>query len=365
MKAWWVSLGRAQKVVTVAVAAVVLVNIVVAALGDAVPSSPGGPRASSYGTGSDGVAAYADLLERSGRDVTRLRGRVGPEDLPDGATAIVLDPEQITQAEGAALGRFVQDGGRLVLGGPMTDLAVEAFTGVPVRVEDVDPVDRLEVWAPTTFTGVASELAGDDGDRWVAWGPLLPLAGADGRPTLLTTPVGAGRLLALSDTGPLHNRNLAEADNASFALALAGEGRPVVFVESVHGYAEGGLGSVPSGWKWAAAGLVVALLLGLWAAGTRFGPPEPARRALRPPRRDYVDAVAATMQRGVQLPEDLADPLQDPDVPESDREPVVHLADAVAVGEAAAARRRRAVELGAPPTSATVPARSDPPGAEP
>lgn len=366
MREWWGSLGRAQRVVGSVVAVIVAVNVVLAALGDVVPKSPSGPASSSFATAPDGLAAYADLLERSGHDVTRLGRRIGPADLPPGATAVIADPQELTESEGAALGRFLADGGRLVVAGTNTELLVEVYTGIPVAVGSVDEESDVQVWVPSPYTGDASTVVGSGTDRWTGIGPMLPLAGADGRPTLVTTAVGEGRLLALVDAGPLSNRNLAFGDNATLGLSLAGPGRPVVFVESAHGYAEGGLGAVPTGWKWAAAGLVVALLLGLWSAGTRFGPPEPSRRALRPPRSDHVDAVAATMQRGVDGPADLVDPFtgDEPD-PDSAEDGVDTLADALAVGSAAAERRRRShagtANPAAPPNA---PTRTDHTGAD-
>jgi len=367
MTAWWAGLGRAQRIGLVVVAAVVAVNVVLSALGDVVPRSPGGPGSSTYGTAGDGLAAYADLLEESGHDVTRLRSRVTPADLPADATAVVADPAHLTRAEAAALGRFLVSGGRLVVSGEAAVPLVVGVTGESVGLDRLDSVAELQVWIPTTYTGAATTLSGDGGHRWASTGPLIPLAGVDGRATLLTVPVGEGRLLALADTGPLLNRHLAQLDNAALGLALAGPDRPVVFVESVHGYAGGGLGAVPTGWRWAAGGLGVALVLGLWAAGTRFGPPEPAERTLRPPRRDYVDAVAATMRRGVAAPADLVDAL----VPSDERAPTepVTLTDALALGTARAEQRRRhhAVDAGPapPPTVTTDPDRPDPPGARP
>ena len=362
MKAWWSSLGRAQRVVAVVVTLVVGVNVVLAGLGDVVPSSPGGPSSSAYGTASDGLAAYADLLERSGHEVTRLRRTVGPADLPVGATAVVADPTRLSEAEGAALGRFVVDGGRVLVSGASSASLVEAFTGRPAHFDAVEGGARVQVWVPTTFTGSALTLEGDRGGRWSDYGSLLPLAGADGRATLLTATVGRGRLLALADTAPLLNANLDRADNASLGLALAGPGRPVVFVESVHGFESGGLGAVPSGWKWAAAGLAVALLLGLWAAGTRLGPPEPTVRVLRPPRADYVDAVAATMRNGIASPADLVELIGGEDAAGG----APTLDDALALGAANATERRRALAAhGMSKASTTVADRSETAGDRP
>jgi len=120
--------------------------------------------------------------------------------------------------------------------------------------------------------------------------------------------------MALADASVLQNHALDRADNAAFALGVArpagsAPGRTVTFVESVHGYANEGFGAVPSAWKWAALGAAVALVAGLWSAGARFGPPEPDTRALRPARREHVEAVAADLQRVAPGPAEAAAPL--------------------------------------------------------
>jgi hypothetical protein len=123
------------------------------------------------------------------------------------------------------------------------------------------------------------------------------LAG-DGGALLLVLTAGRGRIALLADTSPLQNRLLGEADNAALALALSGRG-PLTFVESVHGYGPArGLAALPARFGWALIGLALAALVLMVARGRRLGPPEPERRDLPPPRRAYVDALAATMARG-------------------------------------------------------------------
>lgn len=294
---WFGGLGRAQQVAAVAVALVLGVNLTLAGIRSLVGGDPGGPTSSSFSTGGDGLAAYADLLRADGRAVTRLRARVGAGDLPTGATAVVADPEQLDGPEVSRLLAFVIRGGRLVLAGEAAVPLAEAVVTDEVRWERAgDEADRLAVWLPVDGTGAARELAGDRGGRLEPVDGLVAVAGVDGRAAVLAGDVGRGRVLLLADAGPLQNTSLDEADNAAFALALAGDAdRPVVFVEAVHGYARSGLDAVPPAWKWTAAGLALALVAGLWAAGARFGPPEPDRRALRPPRRDHVEAVAAAL----------------------------------------------------------------------
>jgi hypothetical protein len=102
----------------------------------------------------------------------------------------------------------------------------------------------------------------------------------------------------LADASPLQNRLLDAADNAAFGLDVAG-GRPVVFLETVHGYGAAArvFSGLPAEVRWALLGLLLAGLVAVWSAGRRFGPPEDAERALPPPRTEYVDALAAALAR--------------------------------------------------------------------
>ncbi len=300
---WWNRLPRGQRVLVGVIALVVAVNVGLAGVRSLVGGEPGGPVSSSFSTGADGLEGYADLLRAEGHAVTRLRTPPGPRDLPSSATVVLADPKQLGQAEVDALGAFLRGGGRLVLAGAATEPIVAAAAGRPVTHVDVAARD-LRVWVPSTATGSARDLAGDRGGRWRDVGPLVPVAGSDGHDgagagaAVVAGPAGPGEVVALADASLLHNTNLARADNAAFGLGLAGaDGRPVVFLESVHGFGQEGADAVPDSWKRALAGAAIALLVGVWSAAARFGPPEPQRRELRPPRRDHVDAVAAALDQ--------------------------------------------------------------------
>jgi hypothetical protein len=123
---------------------------------------------------------------------------------------------------------------------------------------------------------------------------------------------GRGRLLLLSDASPLQNRLLDEADNAALGLSLAGpQARPVAFVESVHGYGRvSGITAVPNNWLVALALVVWAALVFLVARGRRLGPPEREDRELPPPRRTYVESLAAVLAR-TKRPGEAADPVRE------------------------------------------------------
>lgn len=310
---WWNRLGRGQRIAVAVLGLVVAVNLSLAGLGSLVGGGdPGGPVSSSFSTGGTGLEGFADLLRSAGHPVSRIGRTLTAADLPVGATVVVADPEQLTNAEARALIGFTRGGGRLVLAGGSNERLLAAVTGVPVTWEAGSGGDPLTVWLPVDGVGSAQEVVGAGAGSWLHIGSLVPVAGSGSDPVLLAGRVGRGRVLALADSGPLHNRNLARGDNAALALGLAGDvDRPVVFAESVHGFTGGGLQAVPPSWKWTALGSALALLLGLWWAGSRLGPPEPQRRELRPPRLAHVEAVAADLDRVTAHPADAAAPLRD------------------------------------------------------
>lgn len=344
-------LGRSRRVRWLVGGAVLIValNLLVAAL-DAARPSPRGPTSSSYATAPDGLAAYADLLRRSGHPVVRLRRPPSDRALDPRATLVLLDPDAVLPADAEALARFVDRGGRLVAGGAMPGDWI------------ADLVDPAPEWAPAGPTAVrpltpAAETAGVNrvvaggGGTWSRGGATLPLlaggAGADAGTLLVSARRGRGRVALLADPSPLQNRLLGVADNAALGLALAGpRGRPVHFAESVHGYGDKrGLAAVPADWLWALGGLGLAALVWIAARVRRLGPPERRTRDLPPPRRDYVDAIGATLAR-TRRPGEAGAPVQS-----AARRWVVRRAG-LGPGADDAAVARAAERLGFPPDEA-------------
>jgi hypothetical protein len=273
------------------------------AIGALLPA-PSGPRSSTYATATDGAAAYAELLQRAGHPVTRLRGRLEATPLDPRTTVVVLDPDVIVAPEATALKRFVTAGARLVIGARRPGAWLREIVGRPPRWSDGGP--RTATPAPGTspeLPGVETVRSAGDGS-WLDPGPARPLLEGSGGTLAVTRAVGAGELLLLADPSPLQNRLLDKADDASLGAALAGDqGRPVAFLESVHGYGRGrGLGALPDRWRWALAGLVLAALLWLAAHVRRLGPPELEGRELPPARRAYIDAIATLLARTGDLP---------------------------------------------------------------
>ena len=111
--------------------------------------------------------------------------------------------------------------------------------------------------------------------------------------------VGSGSALLVSNSDALRNRALGTGDGAAFGLGLAGPpAQRIAFVETIHGYHEAsGLGALPGRIRLCLALLALAVLAFLVARGRRLGPPEALARALPPPRRAHVEALAAALAR--------------------------------------------------------------------
>jgi hypothetical protein len=276
-------------------AGLVAFGVVLALVNRASPS-PKGPRSSSYATSPQGAAAYAAVLERSGHSVRRLRTAVADAPPPAGATLMVLEPDVIEPAEARAIRRWVRAGGRLVV----ADSGAGWLDGVLDDPPEWDPLasGRHTVLAPVPETAGVREVESDLGG-WHKLGGALPLIGPADAPLAVSIRSGRGQVVLLGDATPLQNRGLAGADNAALGVALAGApGRPVAFLETVHGYGVSrGFGGLPTRVKWVLIGLALAGLLALWSAGRRLGPPEDTDTPLPPPRVEYVDALAAALAR--------------------------------------------------------------------
>ena len=279
--------GRAAFAVVAVIVFLAAVTLVV----DALIPSPGGPRSSSFATAPEGIAAWADVTRETGVEVEALRDRPSDDSLPEEGTVVVLDPEGLTSGQAAALRRFAEGGGRLVAGGADPGAWLAELAG-----DDVD-WDRGGSEDVRVETGAARRLRTAGEGHWGEAGDARPLAEGDDGPVVLEREAGDGRILLVADASPLQNRLLDEADNAAFALDLAGDG-PVTFVESVHGYGRAtGLAALPARFQWGLILLALSGLLLIVARWPRFGPAEPVDEPRFPPRRAYVDALAASLAR--------------------------------------------------------------------
>ena len=280
------------------VAVVVLMNVALALIGALLPS-PSGPPSSSYATAPRGMAAFAELLEDSGHPVLRLRDLPGKARLDPRSTLVVLDPDLLRPEEARQLRRFVMRGGRLLAGGRDPRTWMKALYRSDPRWE----AGSSRVWRPAApvaaVDGVERVRSAGEG-AWRSPGAGLEALGASGGSSLLLSAgVGQGQLMLLADASPLQNRLLGRGDNAALGLALAGQpGRPVHFLEAVHGYgAARGVRALPGAWQLGFGGLLLAGLLLVASRARRLGAPDVPARELPPPRRAYVEALADALGR--------------------------------------------------------------------
>jgi hypothetical protein len=288
--------SRRLRLVLGAAAVLVAVNVALAAIGSLDGGTPGGPRSSSYATGADGAAAYAELLREEGYQVAALRAAPSERPLDPADTAVLLDAVGVTLEDVVALRMFVQGGGRLVVGGDPGRGLDGLGPGQPTW--DSGGSQTAHVVAPTAETSGVDRVEAAGEGTWRGGRALPVVMGKTGSLVSVQT-LGAGRLVLLADVSPLQNERLAAADNAALGLGIAGpRDRRVVFAESYHGYGDAsGLRAVPEAWLAAIAIGLVAIATLMLARGRRLGPPEPDARALAPARSAYVDALGALLAR--------------------------------------------------------------------
>ena len=260
---------------------------------------PHGPRSSSYATSPAGLAAYASLLADYGHPVRRVRRPPSERPLDPRDTVVLLEPGFVESDDAAALRVFLRRGGRLVVGGESADLWLQdVLEDAPDWSEQ--SVRRARPIVPVAETAGVQNLESAGPGSWTTeTGQAVPVIAGDGGSIVAVAAVGRGRAVLLADPSALQNRLLDHEDNAALGLALAGpRNRTVDFLESVHGYHPAtGFAAIPWSWRFALGGLVVAALALMLARGRRLGPPEREARELPPPRRVYIESLAAVLGR--------------------------------------------------------------------
>ncbi|MDQ1479568.1 MAG: hypothetical protein QOI44_429 [Actinomycetota bacterium] len=288
--------GRRFAVVAlVVIGGIIAVNVLAKGVDRAVGGNePSGVPGSSYGTQSTGLAAAASLFTHYGHPVLRQRGSLARATLDPTITVFVIEPQTLTDDDDATLLEFMSRGGRLVIGGS------DPFYLRRLR-------DHPPEWDPAglrSYTEIAPilgarrvEAAGNG--VWTSAGSGTVFAHTGDAALLTEEQVGLGEMFFLADASPLENAYLGRADDAAFALGLAGNAsRPVAFAEGTHGFGEArGLSAIPTPWKLALLLLAGAAVVLAWSRSRRFGPPDRPARDLPPPRAEYVRALAVTLER--------------------------------------------------------------------
>lgn len=290
----WRALSRRARGVILGGGVFVAVFVVIGGL-NSLGAAPSGPSLSSYATTDDGLAALESLLARSEHPTTQLRLSLDEASLTADQTVIAVG-QVFSGREQRALRAFVRSGGRLITGGPESE---RFLTSLDTRLQwATGGSDRLTVSAEVPTVSGVRLVRGDGFGSWQnAPGAVLLRGGDDD--VAFEVALGRGVVVALADPSVLTNDWLAAADNAGFAVGIAGApGRQVVFAENGHGFgAASGFGALPARWKAALWFAAVAAVVGALAAGKRFGPVDVAPESTPPERVQYVGAVASTLSR--------------------------------------------------------------------
>jgi hypothetical protein len=278
-------------------------------------SSPVGPASSTFSPTSDGLAAYAELLSRNGHQVDQLTSQLSAGSVPQGATVVIAAPDSWEPSETQAVVSVFQRGGRvIVMGEPPAGLLQSMFPYAARPVwSEAEVATATPAGTGQLVYGVSTVMSSGPGS-WSDAGSTTPLLTSGNQSVALFAQVGPGSVVLLGSPAPLQDRLIGEADNAAFALDISGAlGVPVVFDEYDHGYGRpgGGYGGLPDYWKATFVILLIAVLLWMWSASRRLGPPEESERTLPPARVRFVDAMATLLStaRPDELPE-VALPLQ-------------------------------------------------------
>lgn len=248
--------------------------------------------------GPSGLLGLSILLNDSEHSVERVAEAPASGDLDPEKTAILVDPGTLTAADASALHDLADDGGRVVVAGDPGADATSRLLGTDAEVAGASSLGPFSPLLPAPETSGIAVVEAEGSSVVSPAGGALPLIGASGEALAVAADVGSGRVVLLADPSPLQNGLLASSDNARFALNLAGpNGREVQLVEVVRAPPGSGLAALPSEWGWTAGGLLLAVLVLAFARGRRLGPPELEARPLPPPRRQYVEALAAALVR--------------------------------------------------------------------
>ncbi len=296
----WRAVALRWRIVLVLLAVVAGVDVAAALGGSLGGGSAGasGP-SSSFDTTPPGTQAMAELLQHDGYPVRRLEQPLSAGVLSPATTLVVADPVSWDAGQSAAVAAFVRAGGHAVLaGGPFgsADLRTILGTGdIPV-LSPVGVGSARAVGHAPEVAGVTVVDCDPSGGAWDVVGRTTAILRNGSASLAVAADVGSGRVVLLASASPLRNALLGEADNAAFALDLAGgHGRAVVFDEYAHGFGSGGIDALPGRWKWALLLAAAAALAWVWSAARRFGPPQDAERPMAPARAGYVEGLATVL----------------------------------------------------------------------
>lgn len=286
-------------------AAIVLAIVVVLSLAQPQEAPPS--TYSSYDTGPNGYRALYEVMRREGVSAGRFERALGT--LRSFAGTLVLSPGEAQLVDGqltgvvdsndaARLKQLVQGGANLVMLGegpffPRRVLELPTTAPIPVASTAQAANNALTIGVTQVTASFSSAFT------WSAKRRVERLLVAHGRPVAIAYRIGRGNVIAIAAPGVFSNDVLARAQNARFAYDVLSARGPLLFDESVHGYASGASmwDVLPTSVRDATWIMLCALALAVFGALFRSAPPI----TLAPPRlRDssaYIASMAALLRR--------------------------------------------------------------------
>jgi hypothetical protein len=263
-----------RQLVIGAIAVMLLLVLLTYALRPAEEKSVGIP--SSYSDDWLGTKAAFLLLQESGYDVERweLPPQRLPKD-PTGTTLVFAEPTERGSADDrAAVSKFVQDGGRLlVMGATAAEFApLSRAMAIPSSDLAQKPYSAL---TPSPLSRNAPVVTMVAPDRWLGLtGSQLAIYGTALKPGVVSYRYGKGQVIWWAISSPASNGSIREQGN--LALLLNSVGPPashVLWDEYFHGMRPSlsfYIGETPL--PWAGLQIAVVFLAALFTFSRRSGP---------------------------------------------------------------------------------------------
>jgi hypothetical protein len=325
---FWASASGGLRAIIVLVGALLSLSIISSLIDSTFTSRASGPSGSSYSTAPSGVAAWATLLQRSGFEVVPRRVPLSEGTPVDPShTLVVFGGYFLDGSEIDASKRHVAGGGVLV-----TDniSLAESIAGEAVpfgKLPETNETDEADETDEKPKVLTARVVPGVDGvgsaetiavgarvlqcTKWSAVFTLDITLDEKGLLCPVARVPNAPSLTFIADSSLFSNQGLLMFDAADLAVSIT-QNKPVVFLETIHGYGERkGVAGLPVRWKWALAFLAAGTFSWMFSLFRRNGPSEVPSRDLPPARRQTIDAVAITLARSWKRNDPAAVPAPD------------------------------------------------------
>ena len=277
-------------------------TIVLTALGAHPDDQDHGTTASVYDEGPGGAATLRRLVEAVGLRTVTLEGDRFEPRVGTARTLFMLrSSELVTVQDVAAVRGFLRDGGTVVVAHDVELLILGLLQSFDVRFAQTALGTRTRLAGALFAVPPAREIETGPG-RELRLGPAWDAIGSDDRaPTVAVRTEGKGTLIVVGTVAPFLTSGLSNADNARFAVALAGSGGDVVaFDEYHHGVHPPPTILAVVERTWPGRALLFAMVVAfayVALTGRRLGRPQPLDP--RPPRSslEYVRGFAGLVRR--------------------------------------------------------------------